>query len=163
MANILFTYYLQAYIHFVVVDGLVATSCLTLVIPWTVACQAPLSMVFSRQDYWSGLPFPSPIFTLRSFKSRGSYQEGYNLFFPYYYLWFYVTNHFKWICQKEPPEGIPFHLNILQQRTQDQAQGNGFGMIQGHPQLQLSSSSIRSQRLGTLALQFITSMDSPKP
>ena len=28
--------------------------------PWTVACQAPLSMGFSRQEYWSGLPFPSP-------------------------------------------------------------------------------------------------------
>ena len=28
--------------------------------PWTVACQAPLSMTFSRQEYWSGLPFPSP-------------------------------------------------------------------------------------------------------
>ena len=28
--------------------------------PWTVAFQAPLSMEFSRQDYWSGLPFPSP-------------------------------------------------------------------------------------------------------
>ena len=27
---------------------------------WTVACQAPLSMEFSRQDYWSGLPFSSP-------------------------------------------------------------------------------------------------------
>ena len=27
--------------------------------PWTVACQAPLSMGFSRQEYWSGLPFPS--------------------------------------------------------------------------------------------------------
>ena len=26
--------------------------------PWTVACQAPLSMGFSRQNYWSGLPFP---------------------------------------------------------------------------------------------------------
>ena len=33
---------------------------LTLVTPWTVACQAPLSMRFSRQEYWSGLPFPSP-------------------------------------------------------------------------------------------------------
>ena len=30
------------------------------VTPWTVACQAPLSMWFSRQEYWSGLPFPSP-------------------------------------------------------------------------------------------------------
>ena len=28
--------------------------------PWTVACQAPLSMGFSRQEYWSGFPFPSP-------------------------------------------------------------------------------------------------------
>ena len=28
--------------------------------PWTVACQAPLPMGFSRQEYWSGLPFPSP-------------------------------------------------------------------------------------------------------
>ena len=28
--------------------------------PWTVACQAPLSMGFSRQEYWSRLPFPSP-------------------------------------------------------------------------------------------------------
>ena len=40
--------------------GLVAKSCLTLVMPWTVARQAPLSMEFSRQEYWSGLPFPSP-------------------------------------------------------------------------------------------------------
>ena len=28
--------------------------------PWTVARQAPLSMEFSRQEYWSALPFPSP-------------------------------------------------------------------------------------------------------
>ena len=30
------------------------------VTPWTVACQVPLSMGFSRQEYWSGLPLPSP-------------------------------------------------------------------------------------------------------
>ena len=30
------------------------------VTPWTVACQAPLFIAFSRQEYWSGLPFPSP-------------------------------------------------------------------------------------------------------
>ena len=29
-------------------------------VPWTVACHAPLSMEFSRQEYWSRLPFPSP-------------------------------------------------------------------------------------------------------
>ena len=28
--------------------------------PWTSACQAPLSMGFSRQEYWNGLPFPPP-------------------------------------------------------------------------------------------------------
>ena len=28
--------------------------------PWTVAYQAPQSMEFSRQEYWNGLPFPSP-------------------------------------------------------------------------------------------------------
>ena len=33
---------------------------LTLTTPWTVACQAPLSIGFPRQGYWSGLPFPSP-------------------------------------------------------------------------------------------------------
>ena len=31
----------------------------SLVNPWTVTCQAPLTMGFSRQEYWSGLPFPS--------------------------------------------------------------------------------------------------------
>ena len=40
--------------------GLVARLCSTLVTPWTIACQAPLSMGFSRQEYWNGLPFPSP-------------------------------------------------------------------------------------------------------
>ena len=44
----------------VVGGGLVAQSCLTLLIPWTVAHQAPLSMGFSRQEYGSGLPLPSP-------------------------------------------------------------------------------------------------------
>ena len=35
-------------------------SCQLLVTPWTVAHQAPLSMGFSKQEYWSGLPFHSP-------------------------------------------------------------------------------------------------------
>ena len=38
----------------------VTQSRLTLCDPWTVVGQAPLSMGFSRQEYWSGLPFPSP-------------------------------------------------------------------------------------------------------
>ena len=38
----------------------VAKLCPTLVTPWTVALQAPLSVEFSRQEYWSGLSFPLP-------------------------------------------------------------------------------------------------------
>ena len=40
--------------------SLFAKSRPTLVTTWTVAFQAPLSMGFSRQEYWSGLPFSSP-------------------------------------------------------------------------------------------------------
>jgi len=38
----------------------VAQSCLTLATPWTAAYQAPPSMGFSRQKYWSGVPLPFP-------------------------------------------------------------------------------------------------------
>ena len=39
---------------------------------WTVAFQAPPSMGFSRQEYWRGLPFPSPVEDFKSRKSRCS-------------------------------------------------------------------------------------------
>ena len=39
---------------------LVTKLCSTLCAPWTAAHQAPLSMEFSKQEYWSGWPFPSP-------------------------------------------------------------------------------------------------------
>ena len=39
---------------------LVARCVQLFVTPWSVALQAPLSVGFSRQEYWSGLPFPSP-------------------------------------------------------------------------------------------------------
>ena len=38
--------------------------------PWTMACQASLSIGFSRQEYWSGLPFPSPFVSLGRFILR---------------------------------------------------------------------------------------------
>ena len=44
----------------------VAQSCLTFVIMWTVARHAPLGMEFSRQEYWSGLPFPSLEYTIHT-------------------------------------------------------------------------------------------------
>ena len=40
----------------------VAQSCPTLSDPMTAAYQAPLSLGFSREEYWSGLPLPSPIY-----------------------------------------------------------------------------------------------------
>ena len=43
-----------------VCGSLVTKSCPAPVTPWTVACQAPLSMGFLRQECWSRLPFPSP-------------------------------------------------------------------------------------------------------
>ena len=39
----------------------VAEPCPTLATPWTAAYQAPLSMGFSRQKYWNGVPLPSPV------------------------------------------------------------------------------------------------------
>ena len=49
----------------------VAQSCPTLATPWTAAYQAPPSMRFARQEYWSGLPLPSPMTNLDSIlKSR---------------------------------------------------------------------------------------------
>ena len=51
--TVLYTYYL---LHACLVASVVYDS----VTPWTVGCQAPLSMGFSRQEYWSGSPFPSP-------------------------------------------------------------------------------------------------------
>ena len=41
--------------------SLVSKSYLTLATLWTIACQAPLSMGFSKQEFWSELSFPSPI------------------------------------------------------------------------------------------------------
>ena len=40
--------------------GLATKLCRTLPTSWTVVHQASLSMGFSKQEYWSGLPFPSP-------------------------------------------------------------------------------------------------------
>ena len=47
-------------LHNSIGGGLGTKSCLTPATPWTIACQASLSMEFSRQEYWSGLPFLSP-------------------------------------------------------------------------------------------------------
>ena len=49
--------------------GVVIKSCPTLATSWTVACQAPLPRGFSGQEYWRGLPFPSPVLYIRVIQS----------------------------------------------------------------------------------------------
>ena len=54
--------------------------------PWTAACQAPLSMEFSRQEYWRGLPFPTPgglPFLLQGLLPS----QGSNQYLPYLLHW----------------------------------------------------------------------------
>ena len=43
--------------------------------PWTVAYQAPPSMGFSRQEYWSGVPLPSPLFIIGDWNAKVESQE----------------------------------------------------------------------------------------
>ena len=50
-------------------DAIVSSSVVSdSAIPWTVVRQAPLFIEFSKQEYWSGLPFPSPTYTCTSYK-----------------------------------------------------------------------------------------------
>ena len=53
---------------------------------WTVACKAPLSMEFSRQEYWSGLSCPSP----RHLPNPGI--KPLSLTSPALAIWFFTTN-----------------------------------------------------------------------
>ena len=46
-----------------------------LVTPWTAAYQAPPSMAFSRQEYWSGVPLPSPILYTNNEKTKREIKE----------------------------------------------------------------------------------------
>ena len=51
----------KAYLYICVIVCVKSLSCVQLfATPWTGAHQVPLSMGFSRQEYWSGLPFPTP-------------------------------------------------------------------------------------------------------
>ena len=67
----------------------VAQSCRLLATPWTAAYQAPPPMGFSRQEYWSGVPLPSPYIYTHMSKSlchtpgKNNYiinQLGFNIF-----------------------------------------------------------------------------------
>ena len=62
---------------------------------WAAAHQAPLSTGFSRQDYWSGLPFPSPAFLLTPCKEGQTVERGCGS----YYFELLVTLHPLLICK----------------------------------------------------------------
>ena len=74
-----------------------ARSCLTPVTPRTVACQAPLSMEFSRQECWSELPFPSaedlpnPGITLESPALQADFLHLFFFNFYFYFILLYNT------------------------------------------------------------------------
>ena len=53
-------YLLQCYMSIMCVCAQLLSCVQIHAAPWTAACQAPLSMEFPRQEYWSGLPFPPP-------------------------------------------------------------------------------------------------------
>ena len=50
----------ERFFSVVISDVCVLSRVRLLVTPWTVACQAPLTMGFSRQEHWTGLPCPPP-------------------------------------------------------------------------------------------------------
>ena len=56
-------------------ESKVTQSCRTLPTPWTAAYQAAPSMGFSRQEYWSGVPLPSPNLRLQPFQYMVDFQS----------------------------------------------------------------------------------------
>ena len=58
--GILSTLYIPSCFIFSKIHAWVLSHVWLFVAPWTINCQAPLSMGFPRQEYWHGLPFPSP-------------------------------------------------------------------------------------------------------
>ena len=82
-----------------------------LAIPWTAAQQAPPSMGFSRQEYWSGVPFPSPMQESEKWKwSRSVVSNS-------IYIWIYIKslNHFAIhlkLTQSCEPTILQFHKII---------------------------------------------------
>ena len=49
----------------------------SLATPWTAAYQAPPAMGFSKQEYWSGVPLPSPMIILGKVKSKDENNMGF--------------------------------------------------------------------------------------
>ena len=89
---------------------LVAKPCLNFVTPWTVACQAPMSLEFPRQEYWNELPFPSsrylPNPSIESKFPAGRFFTTKPPGKPHMYLYKYP----KGSLTKQSPQSSPFPL-----------------------------------------------------
>jgi len=70
-------------------------------IPWTAAYQAPPSMGFSRQQYWSGVPLPSPICSATI------------TLFQFPFAWsIFCSHHFQSVCVPRSEVGLLWRVNI---------------------------------------------------
>ena len=79
--------------------------------PWTAAYQAPLSMGFSRQEYWSGLPLPSPIFDLY----RPLIQSGLCRIYIWCNWYYYLLGFFFFLIQllKQKGFNLKYEENVI--------------------------------------------------
>ena len=88
----------------------VAQSCPTFQTPWTAAFQAPPSMGFSRQEYWSRVPLPSPFSALHAHISLEILQFTKLLLFPFILVgtllpWFFT-------CLASSHHGISTYMSL---------------------------------------------------
>ena len=84
-----------------------------LVTPWTVAYQAPPSMRFSRQEYWSGLPFPSPVKHTKwpnyEYKPRFVYTKAHVISIMSQGLWIISQEVFPESLSFKRKRGVAYH------------------------------------------------------
>ena len=76
-----------------------------LVIPWTAAYQAPPSMGLSRQEYWSGVPSPSPILLLTKLKTR--------TYIPFPNCWLQLKAHSSHAIVQTRKSNIIIHTGFI--------------------------------------------------
>ena len=72
--------------------------------PWTTAYQAPTSMGFSRQEYWSGVPLPSPYNALRAIINNICFFRPNNWSISrtiYLCLWIFIREYLWWVIKKQ--------------------------------------------------------------